>query len=80
MKRKTLLFGCLFLVSGFAQKASANTIQNDSLALAKKIAFLEKKIDNQQKQIDELRAQKTATRSVFMVERRGSKQLVKKSM
>jgi len=59
----------------------SNIFANQSIdtSLAKKVQILEAKVEAQQKEIDQLKAKKTAD-AVYVIDRRGSKQLIKKTV
>ncbi len=80
MKQKTLLFTTLLILCSSINKVGANYGQSDSslTLLAKKVAVLEQTVLEQNKKISELKAPKVLTTTVFSVERRSSKQVVKK--
>lgn len=74
MKKYFTLFTLLstvFVANVFANPSTDTT-------LLKKVQLLETKVASQQKEIDQLKAKKS-TDPVYIVDRRGSKQLIKKA-
>lgn len=79
MKQKTLLFTTLLILCSI-NEVDANYAHSDSslTLLAKKVAVLEQSVLDQNKKILELKAPKVISTTTFAVERRSSKQVVKK--
>lgn len=73
--KKTLLF-LTVLSTIFVSDLFAN--QYSDTSLVKKVQILETKVAAQQKEIDQLKAKK-AVEPVYIIDRRGSKQFIKKT-
>ncbi len=73
--KKTMLLSTVLLTI-FIPNLFANP--STDTTLAKKVQLLEIKVATQQKEIDQLKAKKSAD-PVYIVDRRGSKQLIKKT-
>jgi len=74
MKKTVLLLTVLSTI--FVSNLFAH--QSTDTSLAKKVQILETKVTAQQKEIDQLKTKKT-TEPVYIIDRRGSKQLIKKT-
>jgi len=71
----------ILLALSFGLSVSVNNAiaaDHTDSSLAKKVLVLEQKLANQQKQIEQLKAKNTTT-ATYTIDRRGSKQWIKKT-